>query len=264
MLLAKFLGCKTLAYGQGMGPLTTPLGRLFTTLGLTTADALIIRDAQSHALARQLTQTPVIKTTDTVWADVDHANHSNAPTNKPYTLGLSLRPWPSLTEVRLHHLAQCIGKGLQQAYPSGTCHVALLPCEPHTDEAILKDFQHHFTQSDPHTTVTLIKPNAVEATISQCQAVMAMRYHAVVLAAKATIPVWGLVYDPKVASVCDALNLLATTIEAIENLTSQTIAQWLQAPNHPNQDMLAEYQTLAQQNVDCLAAWLNHQPLTQP
>ncbi len=259
MLLAKLLGCNTLAYGQGMGPLTTRLGRFFTALGLNTADAVIIRDVQSRQLAKQLTSTPVIETTDTVWADSPKATNG-----KNYTLGVSLRPWPSLTIERIRHLAHCLGQGLGQAFPQKATSLALLPCEPHTDEAMLRDFQHYFTQYYPLTSVTLIEPSAVEAAIPHCQAMMGMRYHAVVLAAKANTPVWGLVYDPKVASVCEALALLATPIEAINTLTPETVAQWLQNPNYPNEAMLAEYQALSQKNGDLLAAWLNHQPLTLP
>ena len=263
MLLAKLLGCKTLAYGQGMGPLTTALGRFFTTLGLNTCDAVIVRDAQSHALAQQLTHAPVIETTDTVWARFEGKNNASAPTEKTYTLGISLRPWPSLTETRIRHLAQCISQGLQQAYPNNPIHVALLPCEPHTDNAILHLLQQALIQAAPSISVQSILPTEAEKTIAQCQTIMGMRYHAVVLSAKANIPVWGLVYDPKVASVCEALKLPATPIEALDSLTSDTIAEWLSNPEPPSAALLAHYQTLAHKNLDLLAASLNHQPLIE-
>ncbi|MFN8614691.1 MAG: polysaccharide pyruvyl transferase CsaB [Vampirovibrionales bacterium] len=263
MRLAKVLGCKTLAYGQGMGPLMTVLGKFFTTFGLNTSDAVVVRDAQSRQLAQTLTHQPVIETTDTVWTGFEGTNNPAPVVEKQYALGLSLRPWPSFTPERLQHLAYSVGQGLQQVDPRQAIRVALLPCEPHTDEAMLREFQHLITHSHPNIQITLVKPADVESTIPQCQTVMGMRYHAVVLAAKANIPVWGLVYDPKVASVCHALALPSTAIEAIDTLTPETVAQWLQAPSHSNEAMLAHYQTLAQKNLDLLAAWLNHQPFIE-
>ena len=97
--------------------------------------------------------------------------------------------------------------------------------------------------------------------IGLCNLVFSMRLHTVIFAAKQRVPVMGLVYDPKVASYLDLLNMPAVgtpeTFRADDALRTFTDLADHQAEYAARLDVIARnLEQAAQENDRQLAALL--------
>ncbi|MGB5972154.1 MAG: polysaccharide pyruvyl transferase CsaB [Nodosilinea sp.] len=199
MVLAQWLGLKTIAWGQGIGPLKRRLSQELGRYALSHCSAVSVRDNGSAAwLARW--QVPGIQAPDPVWA-LDSAPVAGLWELPAPRIAVALRPHPWLTQNHLDQFTQALAS-FQTA--TQTC-LLLVPFQPVKDLAIAEYIQprlpgpsHIYSLSNPHQLKGLFR--GVEMTIG-------MRLHALIMAAAEGSRCFGLSYDPKVSHLMGDLDL---------------------------------------------------------
>jgi polysaccharide pyruvyl transferase CsaB len=199
MILAQGLGLKTMAWGQGIGPLSHPLSQGLGRYALGHCDAVSVRDHGSAAwLARW--HVPGLQAPDPVWA-LDASPVEGLWDLPAPRVAVALRPHPWLTEARLDQITQALA-AFQAA--TRTC-LLLVPFQPVKDLPLAEYIQprlpgpsHIYTLSDPRQLKGLFR--GVEMTLG-------MRLHALIMAAAEGCRCFGLSYDPKVSHLMTDLDL---------------------------------------------------------
>ncbi|MBE9136627.1 polysaccharide pyruvyl transferase CsaB [Nodosilinea sp. LEGE 07088] len=199
LVLAQWLGLKTIAWGQGIGPLNHRLSRGVGHYALSHCNAVSVRDSGSAAwLARW--QVPGMQAPDPVWAleavSVEGLWELPAP-----RVAVALRPHPWLTTARLEQFTQAL-VSFQKA--TQTC-VLLVPFQPSKDLAIAEYIQPRL--SGPSRIYALSDPRQLKGLFRGVEMTIAMRLHALIMAAAEGCRSFGLSYDPKVSHLMTDLDL---------------------------------------------------------
>ncbi len=194
--LARKRSKKLLWWGQGIGPLSSPLSRKLTGVLARRADVLTVRDEQSATLLKEIGARGSID----VVADPAFALEPISP-RKPVGTILALRNWP--------------GASLDFAVPGVAPSPRLwVPMHLPDDREILKNQEEgvlNWKESGASISETLGQFVASEL-------VIAMRLHALIFAARCGVPFVALSYDPKV----DALARAAGQEDALLNVQTVT------------------------------------------
>ena len=261
--LARLRNVPVCFWAQGVGPLNGSLSRRMTASALRRCRAITVRDEKSAALVRDLTGLKPEITADPVWLlqtkppMQDPVMTLSARQNSvtPWRIGISLRPWPELTETRLQALVHHLIAMADQA----GCPVKfrLLPFQQEEDTALLEAFAARLTQAqelDSRMSTHLISAASVLETINQCDVIIGMRFHSLILGLLHQIPIYGLVYDPKVASLLEMFNLMGTPVHALETLQSKDMLAYFE--NYPTVD-LQPMKLQSQRNFEILQQLLD-------
>jgi polysaccharide pyruvyl transferase CsaB len=199
MVLAQWLGLKTVAWGQGIGPLNHPLSQGLGRYALRHCAGASVRDHGSAAwLARW--QVPGIQAPDPVWAldavPVEGLLDLPAP-----RIAIALRPHPWLTEARLEQLTQAL---MTLQTTTQAC-VLLVPFQPIKDLPIAEYIQPRLP--GPSYIYTLSDPRQLKGLFRGVHLTLGMRLHALIMAAAEGCRCFGLSYDPKVSYLMADLDL---------------------------------------------------------
>jgi polysaccharide pyruvyl transferase CsaB len=199
MVLAQWLGLKTIAWGQGIGPLSHPLSKGLGRYALGHCNAVSVRDNGSAAwLARW--HVPGMQAPDPVWAleatPVDGLWDLPAP-----RVAVALRPHPWLTESRLDQFTQALAS-FQKA--TQTC-LLLVPFQPIKDLPIAEYIQPRLP--GPSHIYALDNPHQLKGLFRGVEMTLGMRLHALIMAAAEGCRCFGLSYDPKVSHLMTDLDL---------------------------------------------------------
>lgn len=237
--LALKLGKPAAFYSQGIGPVTSRTGRALMRRVAGRVNLITVRDVQSRRDLYEMgvTGPPVYVTSDPVLglngetinpqpgeelllkAGIksgyqakagSHLNPENMPVDK-YTLkqehhrpvaGLSLREWPGLEKESQQVIASVGDELCRQGWQ-----VVFLPFHYPADLAICR--QVAGLMKDPGIVLEQ-KINAMEmaSVISRLELLIAMRLHALILAAVAGVPLVGISYDPKINRFLEQLGLV--------------------------------------------------------
>jgi polysaccharide pyruvyl transferase WcaK-like protein len=207
------------------------LAKNMTRLAMAEASQVIVRDGTSHKMLQDW-HVQASLTADPVW-NLEATALPESITQKlqrfksdNFTVGLSLRTSPNFSE---EHFAALI-RALHANLPDKTA-LLLLPLQVNQDQELLLRFQHQWTNLG--RTCWLLETDAIERPsqwlniLSQCDLVVGMRLHALILALSSAVPVVGLSYDAKVAHV------LTQFEQPILNLTKETppetvTTQWIE------------------------------------
>jgi polysaccharide pyruvyl transferase CsaB len=254
MAIAQAMGLKTIAWGQGVGPLRRPLSRRLARYVLGRCTGVSVRDGASAQLLGgwniSAWQGP-----DPVWAldskPVEGLWDLPAP-----RVAVALRSHPWLTPERLDQFTQAL-VGFQKA--TQTC-VLLVPFQPAKDLAIAKQIQAHL--SGPNHLFCLSDPRQLKGLFRGVEMTIGMRLHALVMAAAEGCRCFALSYDPKVSQLMADLAIPgwdlnpAAAATAWPAATERMTQQWLE--HYANGDPLSPDQI--QSRID--RAFL-HQELLQ-
>lgn len=237
--LAKFFAVPVFFWSQGLGPLSRPFSRLVTAVALRVCRGITVRDEKSltwigqHA-GHKLKCVPEM-TADPVWLLKIPEPQSDSDQNT-LNIGVSLREWPQLSDEAVLQFA----KFLHTVF-----HPAAGDAEPRPVKFMLFPFQAE-QDKDPlamlaaelraygETAIEWVSEAEVLDVIGQCHRFFGMRFHSLILALLAGVPVYGLVYDPKVRSLLDSLSLEGIDVEALDRLDPVVIQQYFanyQAPD---------------------------------
>lgn len=219
MAIAQRLGLRTIAWAQGIGPLERGTTTWMAQQVFSRCTTVSVRDRASAALLNEW-GVPFSLGPDPVWAlsaePVPGLWDLPAP-----RVAVSLRNHPSLTAERLEVLISAL-KSFQAA--TQTC-ILLLPFQPVQDLAIAQQIQarlpgvsHILQIRDPQQLMGVFR--GVEMAI-------AMRLHALIMAAAAECRCFALSYDPKVSQLMQEQHLSGCELEQLPTSAAELCQQWL-------------------------------------
>lgn len=199
MGLAQRLGLRTVAWAQGIGPLRRSPSTWIARQSFTHCQAVSVRDQRSAALLADW-DIPCWLAPDPVWA-LDSVPLKGLWDLPAPRVAVCLRSHPWLTSQRLEQIAQALAD-FQTA--TQTC-LLLLPFQPMRDRAIAEQIQARLTGASEILSVE--DPRQLKGVFRGVEMTIAMRYHALVMAAAEGCRCFGLSYDPKVAQLLQFLDL---------------------------------------------------------
>ncbi len=251
--LARCFGVTVCVWAQGVGPLTSSLARRISASAFKRCQAIIVRDQNSAALIESLTGRMPAVSADPVWLlkpEQLKAHQSTATQTEAQThIGISLRSWGLLTPARLNNLAIQVVTFARTLPAAKSAAIHLLPFQSEEDTALLESFASTLRQQADCPPVILETPASGAVRLADCQYLIGMRFHSLILGLLAGVKVFGLIYDPKVATLLSLFGLSGCGIDALEGLTSANIVEAFQA--YPSID-LAPFQQEAEKNMAVL------------
>jgi polysaccharide pyruvyl transferase CsaB len=219
MTLAQSMGLKTIAWGQGIGPLRRSATRWFTRQVYARCTAVSVRD---RASAAQLTDWGISFTLapDPVWALQPEPVPGlwNLPAPR---IAVCLRSHSLLTPARLETLTQAL-ISLQKA--TQTC-ILLIPFQPAQDFAIARAIQPRLTGTSE--ILTLSDPRQLMGVFRGVEMAIAMRLHALIMAAAMECRCFALSYDPKVTQLMADLELPGTELADLSTDANHLSRTWI-------------------------------------
>ncbi|MCT7966458.1 polysaccharide pyruvyl transferase CsaB [Laspinema sp. D1] len=199
MGLAQGLGLKTIAWGQGVGPLQRPFTRQIAKQTFSRCTRVSVRDRGSAALLAQW-QIPFTMAPDPVWAlegkPVPGLWDLPAP-----RVAVNLRSHPLLTPARLDTLTRAL-ISFQKA--TNTC-LLLVPFQASQDLAIAQSIQAQLP--GPNHLLMLEDPRELKGLFRGVEMTIGMRLHSLIMAAAEGCRCFALSYDPKVTQLMAELEL---------------------------------------------------------
>ncbi|PSL48527.1 polysaccharide pyruvyl transferase CsaB [Salsuginibacillus halophilus] len=252
MHMARFLRKPVVIYAQGLGPLSTKLGRRVSKAGLKRAALLSVRDEGSKKLLGELgVKQEAVVVPDPVLGmtpDPDKRPFS-LNSNQPYT-AVSVRPWPAVTSDSW----QALAKGLDQIAERGS-RIVFVPMHGEEDANASEQVKQLMT----YDAEVLAHDETLEgkmAAFAGAEQVVGMRLHALIFAACGHTPFAALSYDPKVEVFAALANqpVAADMNEPIRQETVKEVFADIQANQQSYGAHVKAYAEEAKQEVQQLAA----------
>ncbi len=199
MALAQQQGLKTIAWGQGIGPLNKSLTRWLTKQVLYGCDAISVRDNASAELLSKWQIEPIIAP-DPVWA-LQSDPAPKLPDTDKEIVAVVLRSHPLLTATRLKTLIQAI----QDFQTQSNSYILLVPFQPLQDMAIAEKIAIQLEQD--YSVMSIPNPKQLKGLFKNIKMAIGMRLHSLIMAAAEGCNCFALSYDPKVSQLMSELNL---------------------------------------------------------
>lgn len=199
MLLAQALGLKTIAWAQGIGPLHRRWARQLTRRTLHHCTGVTVRDRASAAQVANWGVRAWLAP-DPVWAldSVPVPGLANFPAPR---VAVALRSHPALTADRLAQFSQALSN-FQTATATS---VLLVPFQASKDLAIAQSIQPYL--KGPNQILQLSDPKQLKGIFRGVEMAIAMRLHALIMAAAEGCRCFALSYDPKVTHLAEDLDM---------------------------------------------------------
>ena len=210
MTLARLRGKKVALYANGIGPVNRPANRRRVRRAVEKADLVTLRDHNSRqeleamGVARvdlHVTADPVFSMN---WADDARVDEilqtAGLAPDQPFAI-ISVRSWSGMGDFPARLANVCDHLNTAHGLP---CLFVLM--QPHLDRDISRQ-----TIAQMHTPARLLDqpltPAEIMGVIARSRLCLAMRLHTLIFAARACVPLAGLVYDPKVSSFLAELDM---------------------------------------------------------
>ncbi len=224
---ARLQGKPVLLWAQGLGPLRRRRSRALVRVLLPLASGITWRDSSSAQLARQL-GVAAPHGTDAVWS-----------LPRQHWLGLGgpivvcWRPTPHLQGEAWKPYLQALEDLAEQTERE----VIWLPFHRDQDQRLFDQLQQQGLVGDAlvrrSRVVEALTPSEAMALFRSASLVLAMRLHALILAALAGSPVSALSYDPKVQACATELGCSCIDLADGSADAGALLSSWLEAFEHP-------------------------------
>lgn len=199
MLWAQLRGLKTVAWAQGIGPLRRGWARRLTYKTLHQCTGVTVRDRASAAQAANWGVRAWLSP-DPVWALSSTPVPGLADFPAP-RVAVALRSHPWLTPARLTQFSEALSN-FQRA--TGVS-ILLVPFQPSKDRAVAEAIAPYL--QGPHQILSLTDPRQLKGVFRGVEMAIAMRLHALIMAAAEGCRCFALSYDPKVTYLAEDLDL---------------------------------------------------------
>lgn len=207
-------------YAQGIGPLHRGISRKIVKMSLNHAAYITVRDMGSAELLKEIgVSTPRIEVTaDPAFAlnpadgsMVERALVQEGIEVNRDVIGVALRPWGEAAEAE--RAVEKYRSLLSELESSTGCRAVLLPMH-HPDDL---EFAHRIANDGQWPILkNVYPPDVVLGLVSRMAAVVAMRLHTLIFAARTGVPPFALAYDPKVRQLMKGLELMDSTVDWLD------------------------------------------------
>ena len=232
MALAQQRGLKTIAWGQGIGPLQKPITRWLTKQVLLNCTAISVRDHRSAKILADWQISPLVAP-DPVWALESKSVPSLSDLPAP-RVAVALRSHPQLTPRRLENLTAALVQ-FQQA--TDTC-ILLVPFQASKDMAIARSIEAKLPGHKQ--VVNLSDPRELKGLFKGVEMLIGMRFHSLIMAAAEQCRCFALSYDPKVSQLMSEMSLTGWELNQLPTEASAISTAWLE--HYANGDALSSIQ----------------------
>jgi len=210
MHLARRKGKKVMLYANGIGPVNRPANRRRVKRAVEQADLITLRD---HSSAKELREMGVERqdlhvTADPVftmdWAGQERVDEilQKAGVVKGNNFAvISVRSWPGMGDFPKELAAVC-----DHLYEKHGLLSLFVLMQPDHDRAVSEQVRQEMKNPSILLDQTL-SPKELMGVIAGGRLCLAMRLHTLIFAARAAVPLVGLVYDPKVSSYLEELDM---------------------------------------------------------
>lgn len=270
--LARAAGVSTIIYAQGVGPLKSTFAKTLTRVAISQAKTIAVRDKASFemlsgwGLSPHLTADPVwclqaTEVPETLADDLSAARQENA---EAPLIGLSLRKTHDITLADIEKIMPAI----IEATPANAVLVPLV-LFPEQDSEFLNCAARLWEGSGRKvlsTDTRELRPSQWLKLIGQLDLMVAMRFHALLMALRSGVACVGLAYDPKVAYLMERFEQPHSVLAAVtggdgshlKGLVEHSLGN-SSALGARARELSVESESLACQNFELLARILNMQ-----
>lgn len=207
---AKSKGKKVILLAQGIGPITSFLGKRAAIQAFNDCDVISVRDQGSLSALRTLGyKRPVEVTGDLAWlVEPIETSEGGFGLGDMKTVGIAARPWRKNRNIApaFAGFAQLLFKN--QYVP------VLVEMDSKLDTPLL-DAISKLHGGRPPDMRNIQTPSALVARLKRMHAVVAMRLHAGILAASAGVPSLMVSYDPKVSAFASQMDFPTVSMEGL-------------------------------------------------
>ncbi len=212
--LAKKLNLKVMFYANGIGPLKKRLNRVLTKKIMNQVDVITLRERLSFEELRQMEigRPRIMLTADAALTATDFKDGFDTgvvellglKNDKPL-LGISLRKYPGHEKIEHEKYESVIAQTIDHMVQKYGLHPVFFPMQHPEDIPILENVSVKMREK---STIVREKLNVCQTydLISKMDMVLGMRLHSLVFSAVATVPMVGLVYDPKIQGFLDYID----------------------------------------------------------
>ncbi len=207
---ASLLGKPVMLYANGIGPVDKPGNRRRVRRAVERADLVTLRDHSSENELREMgvTRQDLHVTADPVF-HLEPADRENSiqliqsaglQENIPFA-AVSVRNWPDTQKFVIELAAVC--DHIRRSYGM---EILFLLMQPQNDREAAQQVRE--TMEEPSYLLDIsCSPKELMGVLGQAKLCLAMRLHTLIFAARMSVPMVGLVYDPKVESYLEELNM---------------------------------------------------------
>ncbi|MBK1989148.1 polysaccharide pyruvyl transferase CsaB [Sphaerospermopsis aphanizomenoides BCCUSP55] len=219
MAIAQVMGLKTVAWGQGIGPLLRPQTRWLAKRNFAGCIQVSVRDRKSSALLSDW-GIPHILAPDPVWALESKPVSELADLPKP-RIAVTLRNHSQLTKNRLINLTSAL-VSLQQTTQAL---ILLLPFQKSEDLEIAE--QIHLQLKNNSQILCLEDPQLLKGAFQGVDMVIGMRLHSLIMAASEGCRCFALSYDPKVNRLMEDLEIPGWDLQDLPDDANIISKNWI-------------------------------------
>ena len=224
MALAQVMGLKTVAWGQGIGPLLRSQTRFLAQRNFAGCTQVSVRDIASSRLLSDWS-IPHILAPDPVWALESKPVPELVDLPRP-RIAVTLRNHPQLTENRLTNLIQAL-VNLQKETQT---FILLLPFQKSEDLAIAEKI--HTQLKDVSRVICSEDPQVLKGVFRGVEMSIGMRLHSLIMAASEGSRCFALSYDPKVNHLMEDLKIPGWDLHNLPNDVELISKTWIDYYHH--------------------------------
>ena len=198
---------KVIIFAQGIGPINNKIAKLITGKILKHCTYVSVRDAKSHALLTFLGVKSELLCDPIFSLDFKRFRQKG-------TIGIQLRDFPTMNDNLLYKLARQIVKDFFDK------DIKIFSFQDSIDLEVCKKFQKIMSSLNPniHTEVVSgLSNEQIINKIARLEYMIAMRFHALVVALKAGVKSAAVNYDTKVQKLADDAGLPIISMDASED-----------------------------------------------
>lgn len=233
MSLAKIFKKKVMVYANGIGPIDRKVNRFFTRIVLNKVDLITLRDDRSKDYIDEIgvTNKNIHITADPVYtldpAEDDVIDNiflkEKIPRNKPL-IGVSIREWKKAKDLEI-----TIANAIDHMIKKYDASVVLIPMHYPEDLKISQDVLELVKEDGCYLLNNKYNVEEIMGVIKEMDMILAMRLHSLIYAATQSVPMVGLIYDPKITGLLESIDIeYMSDVEElnIEELTTNIDSVW--------------------------------------
>lgn len=224
MALAQVMGLKTVAWGQGIGPLLRSQTRFLAQRNFAGCTQVSVRDVASSRLLSDWSIAHILAP-DPVWALESKPVPELVDLPKP-RIAVTLRNHPQLTENRLTNLIQAL-VNLQKETQA---FILLLPFQKSEDLGIAEKI--HTQLKDVSRVICSEDPQILKGVFRGVEMSIGMRLHSLIMGAGEGSRCFALSYDPKVNHLMEDLKIPGWDLKDLPEDVELISKTWIDYYHH--------------------------------